>query len=186
MKSCPSLLKLILYLCAAFNSLSPAQDFALAKTSPCLLSRIIPIKTSTHYRIPILSLNKIYSFNLLHSPTATCALCLPFQQKFLNYLWRPSPLPHLPFFLTCIHLASVFTSPWNCSCPGPRFYLSAAKSNGQFLVLILPSWSFAEHCGEHKNAKGILSPLSKDLAQKDKFSTWYLIIQLLFVACLLL
>lgn len=88
------------------SGLCSCKDIAM---SP--LSWIIPIKTSTHYRIPILSLNKIYSFNLPPSPTATCALCLPFQQKFLNYLWRPSPLPHLPFFLTCIHLAPVFTSP---------------------------------------------------------------------------
>ena len=86
-----------------------------------------------------LSLKKIYSLNLASLFSCHLISLPPFPAKLLTCLWGPSPLAHLSFFLRGTHLAFVCTPPCNCSCLGPQIYLPAAKSNGQFLVIILSS-----------------------------------------------
>lgn len=86
---------------------SLAQDSAFAKSSTMSpLSYIISINTSIHYCALALSLkNKKTNYSLNLSSLFNCHLITlpPFPVKFLTYLWQggPSPLPHLPFFLTC-------------------------------------------------------------------------------------
>lgn len=87
------------------------SDLCSCKDIICVFLLGIPTNTSTHQCALVLSLKNNYSLNLTFLSRCHLISLLRFPAKLLNCLWGPSPLPHLPFFLTCTHLASVCTFP---------------------------------------------------------------------------